>query len=927
MLRNSKLFIAIIGFLSAAFGILLSVQLNQNFEPLNSESPEKKQWELEMLRNPSTGKITNGIRYQELAFAQNMPKHSAKRGQDWRLRGPWNVGGRTRGMAIDILNEDHMIAGSVSGGIWQTNDGGANWQKVSAPNAHPGIVSIAQDTRIGYENIWYALSGEIYGTSASGTGSFYLGDGAFRSLDNGNTWESLGSTAGGLPNSFSTSFQGGWRMVTSASDGAVYMACYGTIYRSIDTGTSWTAVLGNGNNSYFTDVAVSKTGVVYAVLSSGGGTRGFFRSVDGINFVNITPSYLSGYDRTVIEIDPNDERIVYFLSELNCNNCGGVTTANYQGVEEYVSLQRYTFINGNGSPTSGGGQWSNLSNNLPLASTRPFDNFNCQGGYDLCVRVQPGNSNVIFIGGTNLYRNTDGFNSTASNTQIGGYGVGTELPFFEIYPNHHPDQHDVYFSANDPKVMYSISDGGVRKTTDALSSNVNWQDISWGYVTSQCYTVNIDEKNAGDKRMMVGLQDNGNYVSLSDNQQQEWRMPVNGDGAFGYISPNSDFSVTSIQLGRIVKMKLDDRGNIVRRRRIDPAGKETSDYSFIHPFAVDPNNENILYLPIGRKLYRLDNLKDIAINNQYGKLENTWTELSDSLTTLGYSINGNFTDSKISCLAISQSPANVVYVGTNNREIWRIDNANSDNPTWTKTSTQKLPTQANVNDIAIDPTNADKVLVCYSNYGSLSLFYTTDGGQNWNFAGGALESNNNSSGAAPSVRSVAILKNSNGGATFFAGTSIGLFSTDSINTTINLTDWQQESPDLIGANIVSDIKVRQSDGFVAAATHGNGVFETYYRSAKNPKTDALKIVANSIFPIPANDVLNYSFATGDDANVSVLLYNLLGQPIMKKSLGLHIKGEFNYSLDVSHLSAGTYLLGVFNEANWEGGFQKIIIAR
>lgn len=934
MLRNIKLFSAIGCFLGLALLAFLTMDMNDNYEPLNNESPEKKQWEFEMLRDPSTGKIPDGVRYKELAFANHLPQKNYKRGQEWRLRGPWNVGGRTRGMAIDVLDEQHMIAGAVSGGIWQTKDGGANWQKVSVPNAHPGVASVAQDTRSGYENIWYALSGEIYGASQSGTGAFYLGDGAFRSLDNGNTWQPLGSTAGGTPDAFTTNFQGGWRIVTSAIDGAVYMACYGSVYRSTDTGTSWTAVLGNGNNSYFTDVAVSETGVVYAILSSGGNTKGFYRSADGLTFENITPTYLSGYDRTVIEIDPNNENTVYFLSELNCINCGGVTSANYQGVEEYVSLQRYNYISGDGTPASGGGQWANLSANLPLASTRPFDNFNCQGGYDLCIRVQPGNSNVIIIGGTNLYRNTDGFNSIASNTQIGGYGVATELPFFEIYKNHHPDQHEIYFSRNNPNIMYSISDGGVRRTKNILDKTVSWSDISWGYVTSQCYTVNIDEKNAGDKRMMVGLQDNGNYVSLTDNQKQEWRMPVNGDGAFGYISPDEDFYVTSIQLGRLVKMKLDERGNIVRRRRIDPDTKTTADYSFINPFAVDPNDENIVYLPIGRKLYRMDNLKDIAINNAYNKLAGSWTELSDSISTPNFSSNGNVTTSKISCLAISKSPANVVYVGTNNKEVWRIDNANSANPTWTRTNIDRLQTNANINDIAIDPDDANKVIVCYSNYGRHGLFYSEDGGGNWYYAAGRLaRADSNITGASPSIRSVAILKQPNGIRRFFAGTSIGLFSSEvSINTItpsipVCNTDWQQEAPGLIGANIVTDIKVRQSDGFVAAATHGNGVFESYYTSTKNPTTSAPTIISNSIFPNPANNVLNYSFATGGDANVSILLYNMNGQSLLKKSLGLHTKGSFNYSQDVSSLSAGWYLLGVINEDSGQGGFQKIIISR
>ena len=67
----------------------------------------------------------------------------------------------------------------------------------------------------------------------------------------------------------------------------------------------------------------------------------------------------------------------------------------------------------------------NLSSNIPANRPTTFDNFNAQGGYDLLVKVKPDEPNVVFIGGTNLWRSTDGF--TDSNTvQIGGYFEGSD---------------------------------------------------------------------------------------------------------------------------------------------------------------------------------------------------------------------------------------------------------------------------------------------------------------------------------------------------------------------------------------------------------------------------------------------------------------------------------------------------------------------
>lgn len=894
------------------------------------EGEAKKQWELEMLRDPSTGKIPDGIRWKELAFyEENFNHHTQNKNEHWRLRGPWNVGGRTRAICMDVKDENHIIIGSVSGGLWQTFDGGNTWTKVSKANDHPGVVSICQDTRPGYEQIWYALSGEIAGTSASAAGAFYLGDGVFRSLDNGNTWQSLASTALGVPSTFSTVFQGAWRIKCNPINGDVFMACYATIFRSVDSGNSWVAVLGNNNDSYYTDIEISEQGIIYAAIShydfTGINTSGFFRSPDGQTFTKISPSYLDSTNRTVLCIDPNNENTVYFLSEINGANNGGVRTENYQHEAEYVSLQKYQYLSGDGSGT--GGQWTNLSNNLPVNSEGEFDKFNCQGGYDLCIKVQPGNSDVVIIGGTNLYRSTDGFNSINNTSQIGGYGLKTSIPFFTIYPNHHPDQHDVLFVPSQPNKMYSISDGGIKLTNNVMAQNVSWENKSEGYVSSQCYTVNIDENNAGNERIMIGLQDNGNFVSFTNNLYQPWLMPVNGDGAFGYISSNNNFFVTSIQLGRIVKIALDERGNLSQRRRIDPIGFSTNHYSFIHPFIVDPNNENYLYLPIGKQILRQSELKNIALNNEYSQISQGWKNLSDTITTANFSGSA----AKITAIALSKSPANIMYFGTSNKEIYKVINPQTDTAHFIRTSIGRLPTGGYVNDIAIDPDDANKVLICYSNYTIMSLYYTEDGGNNWYFVGGNLERDDNPSGTGPSVRSVAILKNPDGSRTYLAGTSIGLFSCSNLvlatnaSTLINNTEWIQESPNVIGANVVSDIKVRHSDGYVAIATHGNGVFETMYHSNQSITPSPQQYFSASLYPNPAQHNLNYSFTLENESEVFVELMDVWGNRLKILRDEKYLAGTFYYSLNVDDLSSGMYFLFINNKSEKTKSILKFLV--
>ncbi len=62
---------------------------------------------------------------------------SAELQLEWRSRGPYNVGGRTRGLAIDVVNPNIYIAGGVSGGIWRSEDDGDTWKKMTKSSTRP----------------------------------------------------------------------------------------------------------------------------------------------------------------------------------------------------------------------------------------------------------------------------------------------------------------------------------------------------------------------------------------------------------------------------------------------------------------------------------------------------------------------------------------------------------------------------------------------------------------------------------------------------------------------------------------------------------------------------------------------------------------------------------------------------------------------
>jgi photosystem II stability/assembly factor-like uncharacterized protein len=893
-----------------------------------TESRKHRLLEELMLADPSTGKIPAGIRSKELAYYKKyFGTQSQYRSAEWQSVGPVNVGGRTRAGAIDIKNEKHIIAAGVSGGIWNSQDGGLTWDRASDPKNYMGAISISQDTRLGMENTWYALTGEASGNSASGGGAYYLGDGVWKSDDNGNSWTPLPNTATGTPASFSTNFQVGWRIDTHPSTDSEYVfaACYGIIYKSNNGGESWSISLGNNaNNAYYTDLQVSPSGVIYATMSSDGNIKGIFRSADiGKSWTNITPTnILKSYDRIVMDISPNDENIVYFLAYLpDSTNSVGTQTSNYQGTKEYIALLKYQYYFGNG--TNSGGAWSDLSMNLPNdanVNTGKFDKLNFQGGYNMLVKVQP-TTNEVIVGGTNLYISSDGFTTPNHWRQFGGYQLGTGLPRFEIWPNHHPDNHDLLFFQSDSRKIISLCDGGVYQMNNVNDPSASWISLNNGYTTTQPYAVTL-APDMGSKWLLAGFQDNGNFVTNNLLlPKQAWNMPFNGDGGYGYIAPGGAYFVMSIQEGRLGKFLLDANGNVINRERIDPAGATRDDYVFINPFAVDPTDNNILYVPAGKKIFRQNKLNDLPITGKWDSISDGYTLLSDTIKAANTS--SGF-PAQITCIAVSNQPSHIVYIGTSRRDIYRIDQAHTGNPAMKLISKNPLPVGF-VSGIAIDPDDANKVLVCYSNYVIRSLYYTTDGGDTWSYVGGNLDKTTNFTGTGPSVRTVGIMKTPDGRRKYFAGTSIGLFTTDTLLPTnliaADTTLWIQESTQGIGTSVVNHLYIRPSDYRVAISTHGNGVYTSQYFPAPVILPDTFNY---QLYPNPTIHITSLFIDLPQTTTMKCALIDMNGNQLWNAQLKDYQAGAHRIDLPFDQFSRGTYLF-LYQDSEGRNRTTKLIL--
>lgn len=857
-------------------------------------------------RDPATGQVPENIRSKELAFARTLPAVSTdpklrKAKEEWSSIGPYNIGGRSRTAVFDINNEDIIISGGVSGGLWKSVDGGANWNKKSSTESIHSVTTIAQDIRPGNTNTWYYGTGEIQGNSARAPFAPFRGDGIFKSIDNGESWVQLPSTGMGTPTQFNSQFQYVWKVVTNpfnSSQDEVYAAIAGAIVRSVDGGDTWELVLGeeyaasdtlNLNNveiSKFTDIEIAQNGIFYAVLSSKTISEqfksgGVYRSVNGIDWNEIEPvSWPKKFSRIVLNSSKTNPNLTYFLGDNDDNDF----------------LWRYEYLSGDG--TGFGGRWTNISQNIPKLGGDLGD-YDDQNSYNMVLKVHPTDENIIYLGGTNLYRSADGFSDTLNTSWIGGYDTAND---YTIFPNHYVDQHELFFSYTNPDKMLSVNDGGIFQTNSARSEDINWQPLNNGIITSQAYTVGFDP-NTLQGKVIMGFQDNGTYISTNPDSETRWTRFIGGDGAYCAVTADEEYVYASFQESQIYRFTIDKSLKKLSFGRVDPIGagqKENQGYLFINPYVLDPNNNNVMYLAGGDAIWRNFNLAQIPSGSQ-NKTAVNWQKIQDT------EINEN----TISAITVTTRPEHTVFYGTSNGQLFKIADALQPQPAVTELTDNIFPENGYLTSITVDRTDANNMLVAFSNYNVQSIFSSSNGGESFENVSGNLEENPDGSGSGPSVRWVDIYPQRDGGYRYFAATSTGLYSTDELNG--ESTVWFQEGSATIGNVVGVMVKHRPADGSVFFATHGSGAFRAYFddpaEDVKPSHDNRLSVI--KAYPNPFYEKITLVFNIPIADRVTATVVNGNGQKI-KSLLNANLYAGENYlTWDGTNSSGVTVAPGLY----------------
>jgi|GEM_PF-4163485 len=155
---------------------------------------------------------------------------------DWQSLGPnkmEEMGGRMISHAFDSNNSQVLWAGSASGGLWLSENGGDSWQPMSDQIPSTGIGAIATNPLDG--NTLLIGTGEGY---SLGSNSIRPGLGVFKSTDRGLTW---------LPTGFDYLQSAGvsaFKLIWSYADtNVVWLAATNGIWKSTDATAGREAVI------------------------------------------------------------------------------------------------------------------------------------------------------------------------------------------------------------------------------------------------------------------------------------------------------------------------------------------------------------------------------------------------------------------------------------------------------------------------------------------------------------------------------------------------------------------------------------------------------------------------------------------------------------------------------------------------------------
>lgn len=242
-----------------------------------------------------------------------------------------------------------------------------------------------------------------------------------------------------------------------------------------------------------------------------------------------------------------------------------------------------------------------------------------------------------------------------------------------------------------------------------------------------------------------------------------------------------------------------------------------------------------------------------------------------------------------------------------------------------------------ITSIAIDPQNANNIIVTLGNYGNTDYVYHSSNG------GTSFESVQGNLAAMPVYSS--IIEKSTG--KVIIGTEKGIYTSDNMSSWVSaglnnipvmeIKQQLQTNHDNEYVNLVDEIgdtlKIEHpgifNEGVIYAATYGRGLYRCNEYKVNNGElsieetTTSNNALEMSVYPNPIATEGNINFSIENSANVSLQVFDLSGRLVINRVLGNYGQGSHTAKFSVDNLTSGTYIIKV--QAGAVSNTSKILV--
>jgi photosystem II stability/assembly factor-like uncharacterized protein len=736
--------------------------------------------------------------------ASSVPVVDVLKSISYRAIGPTRQSGRFVDFAVPLQQPNTFYAATGSGGLWKTVNNGQTFDSIFD---HEKVFSIGDIAVAPSDpNILWVGTGE-----ANNSRSTYWGDGLYRSLDAGKTWQSMG---------LKESHHIGRILVHPTNPDIVYVAALGHLYSenaergvfmTTDGGKTWTKALDvtvQGRSVGCVDLVMDPAdpATMYAAAYDrlrkpwtyqvGGPGSGVYKTTDaGKAWTKLAGGLPVGIlGRIGLAVYAKNSKILYAMIE-NANKPGLSDADRWQEILDGKSSRG--MIDGEiYRSDDAGATWQKVSPDKRSVGGAP-------GYYYGQIIIDPASDKNVYVLSVGVLASRDGGKTWSLPFRFGG------------------DNHALWIDPKDSDHMLLGYDHGMGLTWDG---GKNWYHPDF-LPLAQFYAIDYDM--SFPYRVAGGLQDNGSVMGPSTRtaavggrrfdfgdsgaaaggppiRLEDWSTVGGGDGMYNVFDRRTNrYLYNESQFGPLARLDLvtGETKSIAYQSQ-----KPELRWNWCSPALVSAHNSDTIY--------HCGNV--VVMSTNRGE---TWTEISPDLSTNDkakmQAENGKGGDQNIQYCTITtfdESPLvpGLLWAGTDDGNVWVTrDNGKA----WMELN-EKITGNPGywVSRVAASNYDPGTAYVSYTGFRNDDfrpfIYRTTDYGQTWTSIAGDL-----AEGPVNVVRED--VKNPS---LLFAGTDLGVYVT--IDGGMHWTKMKNNMP----TQPVHDLKIQPRENDLIVATHGRGMF-------------------------------------------------------------------------------------------------------